>query len=171
VEVRKAAIAAAAAHAHKIRKTNSIDSLWENKRGWIGGGFFDALNRTFMGGNVARTAYTQVVRFMPKKQMTAKETVVVAPPARAAKPKTPRVKAAKHSKAVSSEPVVTHTEAAHTEAAHAEALQANPENSREVIEQIAYGYWESRGYQHGRALEDWVRAEHEYRQRSAATLL
>jgi hypothetical protein len=103
---------------------------------------------------------------MPKKQVTAKETVVVALPARAAKPKTPRVKAAKHSKAVSSEPVVTHTEATHTE-----AVQANPENSREVIAQIAYGHWESRGYQHGRALEDWVRAEHEYRQRFAVARL
>ena len=98
---------------------------------------------------------------MPKKQLIAKETVVAAPPARAAKPKTPRVKAAKHSKAVSSEPAVPHTEAAPT----------NPENHREAIAQIAYGYWESRGYQHGGALEDWVRAEHEYRQRLATTRL
>jgi hypothetical protein len=103
---------------------------------------------------------------MPKKQLIAKETVVAAPPARAAKPKTPRVKAAKHSKAVSSEPAVTHIEAAHTEAA-----PTNPENHREAIAQIAYGYWESRGYQHGGALEDWVRAEHEYRQRLATTRL
>jgi len=38
-------------------------------------------------------------------------------------------------------------------------------DSREVIAQIAYGYWESRGFQHGGHLEDWVRAEHEYRNR------
>jgi len=93
---------------------------------------------------------------MPKKQVIAKETVVAAPPARAAKPKTPRVKAAKHSKAGSSEPVV---------------MQTNPENPREAIAQIACSYWESRGYQHGGALEDWVRAEHEYRQRTVATRL
>ncbi len=98
---------------------------------------------------------------MPKKQVTAKDTVVVAPPARAAKPKTPRVKAAKHSKAVSSEPSTIHIEAAHTEAA-----RTIPENPREAIAQIAYSYWESRGYQHGGALEDWLRAEHEYRQRA-----
>jgi hypothetical protein len=166
VEVRKAAIAAAAAHAHEIRKTNSIDSLWENQRGGTAVFFFDALNRTFVGGNVTLTAYTQGVSSMPKKQVTAKETVVAAPPARTAKPKTPRVKAAKHSKAVSSEPAVIHIDAVHTEAA-----SVNPESHREVIAQIAYSYWESRGYQHGGALEDWVRAEHEYRQRLAATRL
>jgi hypothetical protein len=83
---------------------------------------------------------------MPKKQLIVKETAVAAPPARAAKPKTPRVRTTKHSKAA-----VTHMES-HTD-------------SREVIAQIAYGYWESRGFQHGGHLEDWVRAEHEFRNR------
>lgn len=93
---------------------------------------------------------------MAKKQAIVKETAAVAPPARAAKPKTPRVKAAQHSKVVSTEPVVT---------------QSNPENPHEVIAQIAYSFWESRGCQGGAALEDWVRAEHEYRQRLAAIRL
>jgi hypothetical protein len=92
---------------------------------------------------------------MAKKQSIVKETAVAAPPARAAKPKTPRVRTVKHSKAVSAE----------------SAAQTNSENPREAIAKIAYGYWEARGCRPGDALEDWVRAEHEYRQRSAATRL
>ena len=93
---------------------------------------------------------------MVKKPAVAKETAAAASPARAAKPKTPRVKTAQHSKTVSTEPVIT---------------QTNPEPPHELIAQIAYGYWESRGCQGGAALEDWVRAEHEYKQRLAATRL
>jgi Protein of unknown function (DUF2934) len=93
---------------------------------------------------------------MPKKQLIVKETAVAAPPARAAKPKTPRVRAAKHSKTVSTE-VVAHMEI------HMDVQTA----SREAIAQIAYSYWEARGYQHGGDLEDWVRAEHEYRSQKA----
>jgi hypothetical protein len=93
---------------------------------------------------------------MAKKQEIVKKTVAAAPPARAAKPKTPRVKAAQHSKVVSTEPVLS---------------QTNHENPREAIARIAYSYWESRGYQDGAALDDWLRAEHEYRQRIAATRL
>jgi hypothetical protein len=87
---------------------------------------------------------------MAKKQAIVKETVAAAAPARAAKPRAPRVKAAQHSKVVSSEPA------------------SNPivsENSGEVIAQIAYGFWEARGRKAGSPLEDWVRAESEYRQR------
>ena len=96
---------------------------------------------------------------MPKKQLIVKETAVGAPPARAAKPKTPRVRTTKHSKAVSSETVVAAMES------HVVTNVVTNVDSREVIAQIAYGYWESRGFQHGGHLEDWVRAEHEYRNR------
>ena len=92
---------------------------------------------------------------MAKKQEIVTNTAAAASPARTAKPKTPRVKAAQHSKVASSEPVISQTN----------------ENPHEVIAQIAYGFWESRGYQGGAAIEDWVRAEHEYRQRLAATRL
>jgi hypothetical protein len=91
---------------------------------------------------------------MAKKQEIVKKTVAAAPPTRAAKPKTPRVKAAQHSKVISAEPATAQTE-----------------NPHEVIAQIAYSFWESRGCQDGAAIEDWVRAEHEYRQRLAATRL
>lgn len=33
--------------------------------------------------------------------------------------------------------------------------------SREMIEQLAYQIWVQRGYQHGYAFEDWIRAERE----------
>jgi hypothetical protein len=33
--------------------------------------------------------------------------------------------------------------------------------SREMIEQVAYQNWVRRGYKHGYALEDWLRAEQE----------
>ncbi len=98
---------------------------------------------------------------MPRKPVIAKETaapakpvkaVTPAVPARAAKPRTPRVKTAQHSKIVPAEPAV---------------VMASPENPQEAIAKIAYSYWESRGYQGGAALEDWVRAEREYRQRAA----
>jgi len=92
---------------------------------------------------------------MAKKQALAKENAAAAVPARAANPKTPRVRAAQHSK-------VVHT---------ADAAPSNSENPQEAIARIAYGFWESRGYQGGTPIEDWVRAEHEYRQRLAATRL
>jgi len=33
--------------------------------------------------------------------------------------------------------------------------------SRKMIEQVAYQNWVQRGYQHGFALEDWIKAEQE----------
>jgi hypothetical protein len=89
---------------------------------------------------------------MAKKQVIVNETAAAASPARAAKPRAPRVKAAQHSKTVSSDSVIAPT---------------NSENPQEVIAQIAYSYWEARGRQAGTDLEDWVLAEKEYRQRTA----
>jgi hypothetical protein len=96
---------------------------------------------------------------MAKKQETIKETAAAAAPAtsaRAAKPKTPRVKAAQHSKTVSTESL---------------SIQTIPDHAEESIALMAYSYWESRGHQGGSPLEDWVRAEHEYRQHAGATRL
>jgi hypothetical protein len=36
---------------------------------------------------------------------------------------------------------------------------------QEEIARIAYGYWQARGCVGGDPLEDWVRAENEYRTR------
>ena len=39
--------------------------------------------------------------------------------------------------------------------------------SREKIEQVAYQIWVQRGYQHGNALEDWIKAERELLERAS----
>src|SRR4051812_35029187 len=101
--------------------------------------------------------YNGISIIMPKNTV-AKENAATAP-ARAAKPKavktvtkvataSPRVRTVKHSKA----------------AAPANALVASAPvvNAHDAIAQIAYGYWEARGYQHGSSEQDWLRAEQEY---------
>ncbi len=72
--------------------------------------------------------------------------------------KTPRVTSSKHSKVSASAPVAASVAAAET-------IIVNPE---EFIATLAYGYWESRGFQGGSELEDWFRAEAEYRKRYVA---
>ena len=98
---------------------------------------------------------------MAKKQTTLKETASEASSARVAKPRTPRVKTAQHSKVVSSEPVAI--QATYNSASE---IHVPSESPHAVISEIAYSYWEARGYDHGRHLEDWFRAEHEFRQRA-----
>ena len=131
---------------------------------------------------------------MPRKQATVNESSAAAAPARAAQPKAPRVKSAKHTKAAASEPAVTEMNPAvesqpFDSAAVASALQAElpveqietslfvsasvPDSAaplvngdpREEIARIAYGYWQARGCVGGDPIEDWVRAENEYSQR------
>jgi hypothetical protein len=85
---------------------------------------------------------------MAKKQVQLNETLAApAPPAKSqpVKPKTPRITAAKHKMSAVESPV------------------ALPEATHEAIASVAYGYWESRGYQGGDALDDWFRAEAELR--------
>jgi Protein of unknown function (DUF2934) len=100
---------------------------------------------------------------MAKKQQIVKETVAPAAPtktARAAKPKTPRVTTAHHSKTASVEAVAVSV-----------TVPEVPENPEAVIAKIAYSYWESRGCQGGSPLEDWVRAEQEFQQRTVTMRL
>lgn len=95
---------------------------------------------------------------MPTKKVTVKETVAPAKTARAAKPKTPRVPSARHSKIKSSEVI---------EMAAPKAMPSQ-EIGQEVIAKLAYSYWESRGRQEGDPLQDWLRAEEEFRNSHAA---
>jgi len=81
---------------------------------------------------------------MAKKQVNLTPEKAAAPAA-PAKSRTPRVTASKHSKA----------------ATIVESSVAQPELTHEAIACVAYGYWESRGYQGGNALDDWFRAEAE----------
>ena len=110
---------------------------------------------------------------MPRKPAIAKETAASAKPARAAKSSTPRVKAAQHSKVVPAEPVIAAAPVATPVEKPVEKIEqpvlSTPENDHEIIAKIAYGYWESRGCQSGTEIEDWIRAEQEYRQRTAVT--
>ena len=84
-----------------------------------------------------------------KTAVEAKET------ARPARKAAPRAGTAKHrtTKATETKPVVT---------------ESFPDDSQVVIARIAYGYWESRGQEGGDAVEDWLRAEDEYRTHRAA---
>ena len=74
----------------------------------------------------------------------AKKAAVVIETLKPVKKAAPRVRAAKH-RAISHETPL--------------------ENAPESVALIAYGYWESRGFQGGDPLEDWLRAENEFRQR------
>ncbi len=87
------------------------------------------------------------VSVMPRKQVNvAKEAAPAV--VRTAKSRTPRIRTAKHSKsAVISETI-----------ADSQSLI-----SHESIAVVAYGYWESRGYQGGNPQDDWFRAEAELR--------
>jgi hypothetical protein len=100
---------------------------------------------------------------MTKKQVSAKPVsaktngastpAASAVSARAAAPKTSRVRTSKHSKAS-----VT------IDTPEVSSPVATPfAGSYDAISAIAYKYWENRGRQDGSALEDWVRAEAEYR--------
>jgi hypothetical protein len=102
---------------------------------------------------------------MAKKQATATKTAAAARPARAAKPKTttPRVRTAKHSKTVAAEPAVPEMEAVAVDTPQAHTDHGTDQHA--AISRIAYGYWESRGYLGGSQVDDWLRAEQEYRQR------
>ncbi len=104
---------------------------------------------------------------MAKKEATVKETAAVARTARAAKPKTttPRVKTVKHSKTVAAEPAIAHTDAVHVDTPQTKIDHCIDHHA--AISLLAYSYWESRGYQGGTQLDDWLRAEQEYTLRSA----
>ena len=93
---------------------------------------------------------------MPSKPAANKETKTAQKETtRPARKAAPRVSTAKHRPAKSPETPIS--------------LEMNAENSREIIAAIAYGYWESRGYQGGDPMEDWIRAEAEFNARIADT--
>jgi hypothetical protein len=98
---------------------------------------------------------------MAKKQSIATSAAAGAAPARAAKPRTTRSAAAMHSKAQTADQVIHPVEST---VAPATALIEDPHRE---IAKLAYEFWEARGYEHGHANEDWLRAEAEYLRRSS----
>jgi hypothetical protein len=95
---------------------------------------------------------------MPVKPVISKETSAKET-ARPARKTTSRVGVARHRSSKKTETTTAVIES---------SVENNIENSQEVIAGIAYGYWESRGYQGGDAFDDWVRAEQEYNGRGRA---
>jgi len=101
---------------------------------------------------------------MPKKPVTKETTLQsegTAAPVRAAKPKAPRsvpVTEVASKPRVSRVKSVTHSKAAVAPVSTVIAAAT----AHEQIAKIAYGYWESRGYQAGCPEQDWLRAEREY---------
>ena len=106
---------------------------------------------------------------------TAKETKVAATPRQAsaskvkateaAKPTTTsrkgielvaKVEVPKKAKAAATKPRKTATKKENVV-----AISRSKVVSPEKIGQVAYQFWAQRGYQHGHALEDWIKAEQE----------
>jgi hypothetical protein len=52
-------------------------------------------------------------------------------------------------------------------ATKSENVVAISKPARDVIEQLAYRYWAQRGYQHGYAVQDWLRAERDLQERAS----
>jgi hypothetical protein len=111
-------------------------------------------------GAVAARAEKLIAPTKPAKKTT---TAIAAKPAAspATKPAAKRTVAAKHSK-VASTPVETKVVAVPVAAVAPVVI------SHDAIAQLAYSYWEARGYQPGNPGEDWARAEAELKQRSLA---
>ena len=104
----------------------------------------------------------------PTKTATKNATVATAPRTatvlrkgtdKLAKPEAVKVKAAAKPTAI-----------AKPKAAAAPKAAPKPrllEVTREKIQQVAYQYWAERGYPHGSALQDWLRAEQELLQKAS----
>jgi hypothetical protein len=56
-----------------------------------------------------------------------------------------------------------------TPRAKGSSAAGSPVSERETIANLAYSYWQARGYTGGSAEEDWLRAEREVRKGRAAS--
>jgi hypothetical protein len=54
-------------------------------------------------------------------------------------------------------------ERSETAVAPSSAADPTPSPSFDAVAQLAYSYWEARGYRGGSSQEDWLRAEQELR--------
>ena len=108
---------------------------------------------------------------MATKPTSTQASGAAAVTARASKPRSPRVSRPKHSKSIAAEEatVIVHEEPHQAVEEIIASLTQSPvpaEDPKEMIAKIAYGYWEERGFDGGNPLEDWVRAEEEYKKRN-----
>jgi hypothetical protein len=95
---------------------------------------------------------------MPKKRNTASEPILSS----GAAPARPR----KHAPAKrTATPVVETSPSTETMPSHSVVTEGP---SFDEIAQLAYSYWEARGYQGGSSEEDWLRAEEQLRGQASA---
>jgi hypothetical protein len=94
---------------------------------------------------------------MPKKRTTASEP---SSSGGAAPARTRKHAPAKHMSAIAAEVSPSIVPAAPT-ATQAEITASNHVVTSEAIAQLAYSYWEARGYMGGSPEEDWLHAERE----------
>jgi hypothetical protein len=107
-----------------------------------------------MTDTIQKTKSTSKPRKTTAKKETVAEVALAAPSHEEAAPVAKAAIATKAKAAPKPRKAATKIEQV---AAPAKARQL----SRAEIEQVAYRYWAERGYQHGNALQDWLRAEQE----------
>ena len=107
-----------------------------------------------MTDTIQKTKSTSKPRKATAKKETVAEVALAAPSHEEAAPVAKAAIATKAKAAPKPRKAATKIEQV---AAPAKARQL----SRAEIEQVAYRYWAERGYQHGNALQDWLRAEQE----------
>ena len=105
---------------------------------------------------------TATPRQAPSKNMKVAEVAKPTTPDRKGIELVPKVEELKKAKAASAKPPKTTTKKENV----VPISQPNVV-SREMIEKVAYQIWVQRGYQHGYALEDWIRAERELLERAS----
>jgi hypothetical protein len=115
-----------------------------------------------MADTVKKTKATATPRQAPATNMKVAEVAKPTTSVRKEIELVPKVEELKKAQAASAKPSKTATKK--------ENVVSNLQPkvvSREKIERVAYQIWVQRGYQHGYALEDWIRAERELLERAS----
>jgi hypothetical protein len=106
---------------------------------------------------MANTVQKTIKTATPRKAAIKKVKLAEADIAAASKPQG----IAPQAKAEAADKVAAKTRKTAPAAQEVTQKAATPAAAREEIEYRAYCYWAERGFQHGSALQDWLRAEYE----------
>ena len=112
-----------------------------------------------MADTVKKTNAIATPRIGSTKTEKAAEVAKPTTPNRKGIELVPKVEELKKAKAAPAKPSKTATKK--------DNVIAISQPARDVIEQLAYQYWAQRGYQHGYAIQDWLRAEQELQNRAS----
>ena len=115
-----------------------------------------------MADTVKKTKATATPRKASANTVKVTEVATPTTPDRKGIELVPKVEELKKAKAASANPPKTATKKENVI-----AISQPKVVSREMIEKVAYQIWAQRGYQHGYALEDWIRAERELLERAS----